>query len=198
MRRSTELWLIVPDIVPAIVPATVPSAHYSASYSTQNGCYVQHPFWALYSFFTVPAIAPQMGTVHSAGFGHYIVPARVAICHRFVGVFDLAFSLRHRRHAHFASPFQFSCLPSSFFAQVFAEHGFFSPRGPCPSVLLICGLWISPLSVLPFEVHRRSVRSIVPHDNARHVTSSRAGVLGHPAPGHCFLQRPPVTAARFL
>ena len=69
MRRSTELWLIVPDIVPAIVPATVPSTHYSTSYSTQNGYYVQYPFWVLYSFFTVPAIVPQMGTVHSTGLG---------------------------------------------------------------------------------------------------------------------------------
>ena len=77
MRRSTELWLIVPDIVPAIVPATVPSTHYSTSYSTQNGYYVQYPFWVLYSFFTVPAIVPQMGTVHSTGFGHYIVPSTV-------------------------------------------------------------------------------------------------------------------------
>jgi hypothetical protein len=77
MRRSTELWLIVPDIVPAIVPATVPSTHYSTSYSTQNGHYVQYPFWVLYSFFTVPAIVPQMGTVHSTGFGYYIVPSTV-------------------------------------------------------------------------------------------------------------------------
>ena len=84
MRRSTELWLIVPDIVPAIVPATVPSTHYmiwyfmhSTSYSTQNGYYVQYPFWVLYSFFTVPAIVPQMGTVHSTGFGYYIVPSTV-------------------------------------------------------------------------------------------------------------------------
>jgi hypothetical protein len=72
--------------------------------------------------------------LHSAFVGSRRALRILPLCHRAVGVSDLAFSLRHRRHAHSTSPFQFSCLPPSFSPKSLPSIVFSLPDGGSLSV----------------------------------------------------------------